>query len=273
MNIYSTDNYRKAIKILIENSKLKGIEITSSLLADQIRVQRPYFSKVMNNQSDLNSDQMFLLCNFFNLNEEEENYMQLLLDYARTGISLKKEKLKSKIKAIQNLNLDIKKHLKHEVITENSPLFNEYYLNPYMQIIHMALLIKRFQNINELVKVLNVNKEMIESVLVKLEQLKLIKKEKNKISVTKNKIHLPKNSFLFHPHQNMVRIQSIQKIQQKINDPNQYCFSATFTADDKIQKEIQLEFLKFLDKVKNHLSEGETKEVFQLNFDLFSWTK
>lgn len=273
MNLYTSKNYREGIHFLIEREKARGAEVNFSRLSEAIRVQRPYFSKVMNGQADFNADQLYLLCHFFELAEEETDFLHLLLEYDRAAIKEKRDYLKSKIEKIQNKHLEIKKHMDSEEINPSSALYTQYYLNHYMQVVHMALLIKKYQNLEKLAHALSVSPEFIQDIVKRLEELGLVEYKNNRFHVTSRKIHLPKESPLLRPHQGVVRLQSMQRVQQKGMDPTQYAFSATFSGDEEIRQQIQQEFLKFIKTLQKYLAQGGTEEVYQLNFDLFSWTK
>lgn len=273
MEFYSSTDYRKVIKYLIERETSRGEKTNLSTLAEAMRVQRPYLSKVMNASADLNSDQVFLLCKFFELSEKESEYIEILLEYARSQLKEKKDVLKKRIQAIQGEYLDIKKHVVAKEVNLESSEFAEYYLNHYMQIVHVALNVKKFQHIPSLAQALSIDIESMNEILKKLESLGLIQFKGGKFTTTPQGIHLPKDSSLLKPHQSMVRMQSLQQINSRSRDPGNYSFSVTFSGDEDIKKKIQEDFLKFLKTTQKTVSEGGTEEVYQINFDLFSWTK
>lgn len=273
MEFYSALDYRRAIKYLVDKEKALGLDVNFSKLAEAIRVQRPYLSKVMNGSADLNSDQLYLLSQFFQLKEEEAEYLELLLEYSRAQLKEKKDHLKRKIQKIQALHLDIKKHVDAKNITPEDNHFSDYYLNHYMQVIHVALNIRRYQDPEKLALALNISKAFVLSILQKLEELSLVEFKNGKYKVTSRSIHLPKDSSLIKPHQALVRLRSLEQFQVKSHDPGNYSFSVTFSGDEQIRKRIQEEFLAFLKTSQKIVASGGTEEVYQMNFDLFSWTQ
>lgn len=273
MEFYSSTDYRKTIKYLIDRENTRGEKTNMSTLAESMRVQRPYLSKVMNGSADLNSDQAYLLCRFFDLTDKESEFFELLLEFSRSQLKEKKDLLKKRIQAIQSTYLDIKKHVVAKEINLESSEFSEYYLNHYMQIVHVALNVKKFQNIPKLAEALSINIDRLSEILKKLETLELVQFKGGKYITTPQSIHLPKDSSLLKPHQSMVRMQSLQQLNSRSTDLGNYSFSVTFSGDEDIKKKIQEDFLKFLKMTQKTVSEGGTEEVYQINFDLFSWTK
>jgi hypothetical protein len=91
--------------------------------------------------------------------------------------------------------------------------------------------------------------------------------------VINQSLHLPKDSSLIHPHQTLLRVKSIEHQQNKSQDAGNYAFSVTFSCDEEGRKKIQEEFLKYLKSVQKTVQNAGSEEVYQINFDLFSWTK
>lgn len=273
MEFFTNSDYRKLIQYLIEREKSKGVECTFSKLADAIRIQKPYMSKIMNGMADLSEDQLHLLCEYFSIDGEEKDYFELLLKFSKSALRERKDTLKKQILKIQSIKLDLKNNIEAEKISDHNPLFNEYFLDPHMQIVHVALNIKRFQNIDKLSQTLQISKNKISEILKKLENLKLIEFKNNRYHVTNQSLHLPKESNLFHPQQSLIRIKSIEQQQAKSIDSGNYSFSVTFSCDETGRKKIQEDFIKYLKSVQKTVQSSGTEEVFQINFDLFSWTK
>ncbi|MGZ3790194.1 MAG: TIGR02147 family protein [Bacteriovorax sp.] len=273
MEFYSAIDYRKIIHFLVEREKSKGIDCNFARVAEAIRVQRPYLSKVMNGSAELNEDQLFLLCEYFEITGDELEYLELLLQFSKSAIKERKDFLKKQIHRIQSVKLDIKHHVEAEQIVPTNLLFTEYFLNPYMQIVHVALNIRKYQNVEKLAETLKVPKRTLGEILKKLEALNLIEYKNNRYTVTNQHLHLPKDSNLLFPHQTMLRVKSIEQNQTRSQDSENYTFSVTFSCDENSRKRIQEEFLKYLKTVQKIVHTAGTEEVYQLNFDLFSWTK
>jgi plasmid maintenance system antidote protein VapI len=273
MNYYTFLDYRTLILYLVEKKQDTGIKSNLSTLADAIRVQRPYVSKVMNGQADFNIDQLYLIIKYFELDPEMGEYLELLLEHSRTQLKDKKDLLYEKILKVRNIHLDILKVLKLEELKQEDINYNQYYLDPVIQVTHMALKIKKYHNTEKLAKSLHLPVERIDEAIQKLVQMRLVEIKNSKITVTKNNIFLTKNDDIFNAHQALVRLQSIQQKQIRSSSPQNYFFSVTYTGDEELQRKLKEKFSLFIKEVSELQQESTNEEVYQINFDLFSWTK
>ena len=87
----------------------------------------------------------------------------------------------------------------------------------------------------------------------------------------RRKLHLSTSSPICRPHQELLR-QFINAHLQKKHDPNNYNLAISFSADEKCIKSIQAKFLQYLKEVDILIDKAEAKNIYQVCFDLFSWT-
>ena len=62
-------------------------------------------------------------------------------------------------------------------------------------------------------------------------------------------------------------------LQETLTHPKKddYNFTVVFSADEKVQENIQKEFLNFISKAQSFVKEADAVNVFQINFDFFKW--
>ncbi len=276
MNIYSSRDYRKIISALLSDKKVVDKSYTFQAMATYMRIQKPYLSKVINNRADFNSDQLYMCCKYLELDMESYDYLSLLLEYERSTYSERKEEIYKKILEIQDSKRDSKNIIKDvnqmsAIEFDNSKLA-EYYLEPTILLVHIFLTIKRFSKAPDAIKSeLSLSDEQFSKILQKLVKMKLIHIEEGKIKVLHSSLHLPRESLLSAPHQQLLR-QFGQYKMNKVDVKNKKHFSATFSSNESNRRKIELEFNKFLSKVKEISSQGNASDCYQLNFDLFPWS-
>lgn len=278
MNIYAFDSYREIISTIVEERKKIGKSVTYSALADAIRVQRPYVSKVLSGMADFNSDQLFMACKFLDLNEEHTNYLLLLLEYERSFYPERKEILENKIKLIKEEKRDTGTKLKERGIKEMDSTdfdksdFADYYIDPDLMLIHIHLCLKKFADSpKNLISILGISENRLENALVKLQKIGLIELKHGKVNILLESVHLPRDSKLISPHQMLMRQRSIQRI-QNLEVNNKKVFSVTFTSNEKARKKIEDAFNDFINQVRDISQQGKMSECYQLNFDFFPWS-
>jgi hypothetical protein len=169
--------------------------------------------------------------------------------------------------------MEIKHHLDAQPVLVSSSECSEYYLNPEIQIIHICLTVPRYRdNPAYLIQDLGINSEKLALCLQKLEQMRLILRQDNSIVVLKENLHLPRESPLYRTWRNQLKLMSMYKLDNTI-ERNPYSFMVVFSCNEEVRTEIQNRFLKFINGIEKLVDKSPKEDVFQLNFDLFSWTK
>ncbi len=268
--IYNYLEYRKYIKDTVEQKKKVGMKMTYESLATSIRVQKSYLSKVLTGNAKLNRDQAYLLCESFKLSNEEKDFFFLLLDYDTSAISNRRKDLLKQIKEIQKVKCRPKEYIQSKsIISKNDT--NLYYLDPLHQLVHMALTIKEFnKSPKALCDSLNISEEKFTSILSSLETMKIIEIDKNGIKVLIESVHLEDQSSLYWPWKSQLNNMANSRLQYKKCDED-ISFSVVFTCDQETKEKIRNDFFKLLEKSQKLVNKSKSKNMCQLNFDLFKW--
>ena len=202
--IYKYLEYRNFIREFVEKKKRFGDKITYESLANSLRIQKSYLSKVLSGKARLSSDQAYLLAKFLKLDNEELEYFNLLIELDSTSLEIRKKEISKKIEAIQNKKNRPKEHLNSDKIF-NDPDTSKYYFDPLHQLIHVALTIKEFQKEPEkLLKSLNISKERLNHVLTNLEKMQVISIHNKKVEVLIDNVHLDEDSYIYWPWKNQL---------------------------------------------------------------------
>lgn len=277
MNIYTSDDYRKILATTLEEKKFLDKKYTYQRMADHMRIQKPYISKVINNRADFSSDQLYMACDFLGIDGEERDYMLLLLEHERSLYPERRDKLKERIEEIQDKKRDSGEHISRKVKMMSGGEFDnstyiEYYLDPIVLIVHIFLTIKRFRtNTDKICEELQISKQHLGEILTKLVKMGIIEVKGDKINILMSNLHLPKDSQIIFPHHQLInQLGLLRKNRLPSNKKKNFC--VTFASDEKTRKKIEEEFNVFLDKVQRMAMGSTAKECYQLNFDLFPWS-
>lgn len=277
MNIYSSDDYRNIINEVMSEKKFLDKSYTFQAMAKFIRVQKPYLSKVLNRRADFNTDQLYMCCQYLEMSKEEMNYILLLLELERCTYPERKKELKKSIEQIQDSKRDSKNVLIESIKSRDAMDFDdsihiEYYLDPIILIVHMFLTIPRFRkNIDQIAAELFLSKSHLNEILKKLVDMNIIEISDDKINVLIKSMHLPRESKIVSSHQQMMKQYALYKM-NRVGVEYKKNFAVTFSSNEKSRKKIEIEFNNFLSKVREISQEGEVKDCYQLNFDLFPWS-
>lgn len=271
-------DYRKYIDSKIKISKKLNNKFNYSYFAKQAQVQTTYLSKVLREEAHLNSDQIFLLAEALELKDNEKEYLNLLHEHNRSILNKRKALISNRIKQLEKEFEKLEGHLTATFVAPEKNIdLAKYYLNPLNTLVHICLTIPAYnQNPNRIADALRIKNDELESILHLLVDLKIIEPAKNnkdgKFEILQHSLQLSKESIYTNPHHTLMRYKCQDRI-VNLPDDKKKNFSVTFSADPETQKNIYKEFLKFIVKIEEVASTANPEEVYQLNFDFFSWTE
>lgn len=274
MNIFNELDYRNVLKKSIEERKKIDSSITYQAMAAHMRIQKAYLSQVIKKVRDLNQDQLYLATQYLGFSPEESEYLKLLLDYARCALADRKKVLLREIKIWQKQKNKTSQYIDVEEITQREINREDYFLDPMNQVVHMGLHCDEFRR--EPMKLANklfLPKSRISEYLKNLQRMGIITMDTKGVQLNDDiELHLPKDSPIFPSYKFQCYTNTMNRLKQ-LEDSKTYNLSVVFSGDEEVRKEINNHFMKFLSKTKKLVNASKSKEVFQMNFDLFSWTE
>lgn len=275
MSFFDGDSYKALLKSgLLARKEIHGTSFTFQKMALACRVQKTYLSRVLNDgegKAHLSADQLFLAAGYLGLGEEERRFLFLLFERERSTIPARRRALDRELELIRKKHRRVEKALKvQEVVLEGEEL-RDYYLDPFMQITHMFLTVRRYADEPERIRTeLGLEKERFRRILQGLHRLGIVTLDGGKARVAKRGLHLSADSTLLQPYRMLLRLRAMDQIQRL---PQERCvsFSVVFSADEKARKTIHAAFLEFLKTAENTVKSTRPEKIYQLNFDLLPW--
>jgi transcriptional regulator with XRE-family HTH domain len=272
--LYSYLDYKLAIRERIETRKLLDPSVTFEKAATAMRIQKSYLSRVLKDETaHLTPDQLFRCCQFLAMHASEMEYMELLLESAKSDIPERREILLRKIRKFQQKGAQTTQSLKNLENTPDPDAMRPFYLDATHQLVHICLTIPRFQtdSANRLAAAFGLSKRKINRSLRLLESLQLAIQEKEGWKSKAQETHLPPESPYFLAWRSQLRMMSLNR-QQQLEPTESYSFSVVFSATEELKNQIQFRFLEFLKAIQPEVIRAEPEHCYQLNFDLIPWT-
>ncbi len=274
MNIFNSLSYVEIISNILKTRKKVNSQFTFSRLAEAMGIQKTYVSRVMKGDAHFTSDQLYLACKFFEFNEEETDFLQLLLEIARCQINARRKILMTRARKIQDRHRETKTTLAAEIVeTPQSTSYQSYYLDPLNLIVHTYLSIPQFRdNPKLLTHKLRLSTSGLEKILQTLQKLSLIRWNRNTESyeVLKDHLHLAGDSHINPAYQTLMRVASNDHC-LRLRAEKKFNLAVTLSADTEAKNKIHDEFLVFLKAIEKYVRQASSEDVYQMNFDLFSW--
>ncbi len=132
----------------------------------------------MNGKAHLTSDHILRIANFWNLSDQEKEFLFLILDFTKAGTKALKQYLEMKIKRQVSDRIDSKIRSGTALIQQNA-VEALYCSMWYWTAIHRIVSIPRYQTIDEISKRLLLPTQIVENCLKHLELSGLVR-QKNK---------------------------------------------------------------------------------------------
>lgn len=272
--IFEAENYKSLIRDLLEDKKFAhGKRFSYQNLANACGVQKTYLSKVLNHSAHLTSDQLFLATEYLELGKEQSRFLFLLHEYERTKIHNRKKNIHEKIEELRSRNYSTQNYISAQSEAAEIKDFTEYHLNPIFQIVHMFLTISSYAaEIRRISGKLGLSMEVIQKTVDGLAQLGIVVWEEDKWVVKKDSIHLAANSKIFGAYRKLNSLKTQDQL-ERLPEEKKYSFSVIFSTSPKVRREIQDAFFSFLKTVQTRVKKSEEEHVYQMNFDLFTWSE
>ena len=254
----------------MESRKRISEGVTFQSLALGMGIQKSYLSQVMKGKANLNIDQAYLLAEHLGMSDSESQYFFLLIEIERSGVAARKKQLKLQAKQIQSEQLKTENKIKTNVADLPSVEQHQYYLNPSIQLIHIALSIPKYSSNPKLLSVdLNFSESQVEEALQFLEKHGFISINASKIVKEPVNAHLPPSSEIYPAWKNQVRLMAQNKT--VLNDPSNYQFSVFFTSNEAARSRIQAILLEAIESIQKEVQTSEPENLYQMNMDLIGW--
>lgn len=264
-NIFEYLDYRPLIQ---ELSKSLGISYKS--LASSARMHGSYFSRVMKEAAVFSQEQLYAIGRNLKLTQEEIEFLLLLGEYNNSGDSEHQGFLKGRITKIQKEKSKLVNKFKKESTELTQSEVDLYYREAITAKIHMLLTLSKYRENPALIcKKIFVNEVKLESELSKLTQMKIIERKGSLIKVLRSNVHLDES----HPAsmQNHInwRLQTINHLSMRGNDPSDYHLSASFSCDEETKNRIKEIFKDFVASAQNEVRSCKSaQDIYFIGMDL-----
>ncbi|MBL6991708.1 MAG: hypothetical protein ISR65_18145 [Bacteriovoracaceae bacterium] len=265
-DLFQSLDYREIIKFYS-----RDLSFSQKELSNWARVHTSYFSRVMKNEADFSSSQLYNIAQALHIEGSKLEYFLILGEIAHsTDIGHKKflqEKLSEARKKIKQLSSRIK-NLSKELSSEE---ITSYFQEVITTKVHMLLTMTRFRkNLDTIVKELSIDKETLKLELRKLQSLGLITYQDNKVKEVKKMVHLPEEHPISRKNHLLWRLETVHKLGHKIKKNSDYHFSASFSATEVEKEYIKNRFKDFIVEAQQSVSKATgIFNVYHIGFDLY----
>lgn len=261
--IYLTTDYRKIMRDQLTGPEKRG-QLTKAALA--LHCQKSLLSRVMKSEIHITLDQAFGLCEFWHFDSEQREYFMTTVEYARSGEKKYREHLLMKIKTIQKKQEDVGKRINRSGL-DLYPTESQYFSNWLWSAIHIMVSIPRFQDLNALSEALGVPKSLVQEILEKMVERKMVERKGSKWIYFGGEFHISKNSPFIHSHHQNWRWRAVADSQLVRDD------SVHFTAVQSLSladyEKVRRLLLDCIEDISKIARSSPPEECLAINIDQF----
>jgi uncharacterized protein (TIGR02147 family) len=265
-NVFDFNDYKKLLIAHAKSTEAKRGYLRE--LAEAAGCQRSYFSSILHTKNHLTPDQACSLTHFWNLNNSESEYFLTLVDLARAGTSLLKQRLNRKLAELrkEHEDLTIRMASKTVVTAETGELV--YYSSWIYSALHILASISLYQRPSAMAERLNIPEFQIRSCLAVLKQMKLVEEVKaDHWRHSSSTRHVHRNSPLVVLHHNNWRQRAILDAQMRPEDGVH--FTGVHSVSESDFARLKEFILKQLEQYNQVAGASECEKLVCLNIDLF----
>lgn len=265
-SVYESKDYKQFIRAALESPRFGRGARTK--LASFLGVQLSFISLVLAGDLDFAPEHGMKIAQFFELNEEETEYLILMIQRDRAGSpDLKKftQNLLNKItQARSEIQNRVKKSDRKKLSTDQ---LMEYYGAWFHTAVHMVLRNPEKRDPDVIAETLMVSRKDVKKSLETLEKLGFISVEKGKIVPLDQRFHLGEHPLALRVHHTNWRQACVRSLDE--GDADDLHYTSVMSIDREAAEKIKAIFLESVEKMEPAIMDASDRDVYAICMDLF----
>lgn len=260
MDIFEYSDYRNYINRQLETEDKAG---SRTRLAKAAGCNPSWMTRALAGDVQLTPDQTFGIAQYFRLNDEETDYLLLLVELERAASAGLKKRIENKLKALSKKGRTLASSVRtdSEVVEVDRTM---YYSSWIYSAVHVACMI-RGCSLEDLEAAFHLPFEVLQRTLEELKKMGLVQDKSGEWFATNKSVHLDS----LHPMANVTHASwrnfIIQKLQERRGDLHYSAIHCLSKKDiEKIQKKLKAMILECRNVIEE--SKSEKLAVFCLDW-------
>lgn len=264
-NIFEYEDYKKYITDRIDSSTDLG-RGTRRRLADYIGCQNTFITQVLSGNYHFSSEQAERVGSFFNLSNEEIEYLIILILQNRAGTKSLAKLLEKSLQEKREKELLLKNRLKMKSNMDREDII--LYLSHWQySLIHGALGLPTLRTASALATRFKLPVNTIEKVLKFLETRGLAQQRNGEFILTKKMMHFGKDEPLLPQFHRNFRNLSMTSFDQP--DESDFHYSGVIACSKQDIDKIRRKLTAFLEETSKTIQNSKEEELMVMNLDWF----
>jgi uncharacterized protein (TIGR02147 family) len=267
MSVFNYSDYKKFVREWVE-ARPKSGRGEFRRMAQHLRVSSTMISQVFNGGKDLNLEMASELAEFLGLNEKEERFLFLLIDFARAGSHKLKSKLRKQIEEVQKEAQKVAERVaKHKELSNEEKAI--YYSSWTYTGVRNLLAIEREWTLTEVAAQLKLPESQVREVIQFLTDHGLLQLEDGRYKILAKATHIGADSPLVVKHHQNWRIRGFQKMD--LRDANHLYYTGPMSLSVEDSGAVRQKLLDLIQSVNRLVVDSPSETVRCLNLDWFEY--
>lgn len=265
-DLYAFRSYREYLNFRLPSAgQGRG---TRAKLAQHLACQPSFISLVLSGRAHLNEDMAIATADFLNLLPEELEFYLLLFHYERAGTQRLRQHYQEKMNRVRQRRAEI--HSRVETDSEVDFAKQMRFFSEWVYVAIMATVqISEYREERALAGKLHLSEDVIRRSTAWLLENGFLKRQKNGLYPTSQRVHLPSDSPFVDQHHRNWRNEAIRSLERKTDADLHYSGALSLShADYSRLREL---LLKTISDVEIILKPSADEDMVGVVFDLFRY--
>jgi len=268
MRIYEYTDHRLFIRDLIVEHKKAKPDLTHGKVAEAASIKSSFLSQVLGGSQEFSNDQLFAIAQFFELEDEEIDYLILLNEFHRSQVPARKTELMRQIDAIQHLHLRVLEYLDFDRIDTYSSPLDDFLCDTLAPELDAYFYADKFLKQPEVLrKKLGVSEERFAQAIELLIKARIIEPDGQGFKRTIGELFVYKVNAAAKFNAIYSRLKTVEKSFR--SDETDLISTMIFCANEEFVQKVKSEILGFQNQMLEKYHNVEPEEVYFMNTDLF----
>lgn len=237
-------------------------------VAQSLGLSTTMISQVFKGDKHLSMEMAADLCDYLGLNEDETDYLLLLVEFQKAGSFKLKAKLERQIKKSQEKSAKLESKIKKDIeLSENDK--GIYYSSWLYQATRLLSDVDDYNDADEIAQRLNVPKNQIIKVIQFLLETNLCRREKGKLKMGPAITHLNAASPIVTRHHLNWRVRAYQ--QMTLPEEKNFFATVPMVLSEALADKIRQELPQFIQNILTDVAPSPSESVRCLNIDYFEF--
>jgi uncharacterized protein (TIGR02147 family) len=267
VSVYEYTDYKKFFNAWVESQPKKG-HGEYRRLAQQLSISTTMVSQIFKGDKHLSLELVVELAEYLGLNDEESDFLILIVEWAKAGSVKLQNKLMNQIKSRQEKIKKIENRIKKEFeISEEAKA--TFYSSWLYSGVRLSTAVKETQDVSAIAKKLNIPRPVIQKIVEFLISNRLVEVVNDKLQASTVSTHIGSSSLLVAKHHQNWRLQGFHKMNY-LDETNLFYTGPSALSVEACQ-EIQKQILKFIEQYRKTAGPSESEVTRCLNIDWFEF--